>query len=51
MVELDRLAAQAGLIDVAFADSDPLDDSGGQRFLLGVIVAAVFGGRTAAIQR
>ena len=50
VVELDRLAAEAGLLDVALADADALDDAGGQGFFLGVIVEAVLGGRTAAIQ-
>jgi hypothetical protein len=50
VVELDGLAAQAGLVDVALADADPLDDAGGQRFLLFVVVEAVLGGRTAAVE-
>ena len=50
VVELDRLAAQAGLVDVALADADALDDAGGQGLFLGVVVEAVFDGRTAAVQ-
>ena len=42
MIELDRLASHAGLIDIALADTDSFHHTGGQCDFLGIVVQAVF---------